>query len=124
MLLVEVAWTSDVVGRTSSRRAKTDLIAGLLRRADAAEAAMAGVSGAGSQARRRSLLDAVLGVATQVEQDFLRALLSGELSQGALAGLMVDAVAVAADVPVAAVRRASPTSPTWPGPLSAAGTRP
>jgi len=62
--------------------------------------------GAGSSGRRRELLDAVLGRATAPEADFLRRLLTGELRQGALAGLMADAVAKAADVPSALARRA------------------
>jgi DNA ligase-1 len=64
-------------------------------------------SGPGSQARRRELLAGVFGRATEPEQTFLRRLLSGELRQGALAGVMTDAVARAADVPLAALRRAA-----------------
>jgi len=45
--------------------------------------------------------------ATEVEQSFLRRLLTGELRQGALAGMMADAVATAAHIPAAAVRRAA-----------------
>ncbi|MEO7428849.1 MAG: RNA ligase family protein, partial [Acidimicrobiales bacterium] len=41
------------------------------------------------------------------EADFIRRLLTGELRQGALAGLMTDAVAKAAGVPLAAMRRAA-----------------
>jgi DNA ligase 1 len=65
------------------------------------------VSGAGSQALRRRLLDDLFGGATVREQAFLRRLLGGELRQGALEGVMVDAVARAADVPLADVRRAA-----------------
>jgi DNA ligase-1 len=63
-------------------------------------------SGTGSQARRREALARLFGAATEVEQRFLRGLLTGELRQGALEGVMVDAVARAAEVPVAQVRRA------------------
>jgi ATP-dependent DNA ligase I len=63
-------------------------------------------SGAGSQARRRNLLGDLLARSTEGEQRFLSGLLSGELRQGALAGVMVDAVARAVDVPSAEVRRA------------------
>jgi len=49
----------------------------------------------------------LFGAATSDEQQFLRRLLGGELRQGALSGVMADAVAVAAAVPVAAVRRAA-----------------
>ncbi|HSC91534.1 MAG TPA: ATP-dependent DNA ligase [Gaiellaceae bacterium] len=68
---------------------------------------LAEVTGPGSQALRRGLLAELLGRATAEEQRFLVALLLGELRQGALEGVMVDAVARAAGVPVAAVRRAS-----------------
>ena len=64
-------------------------------------------SGAGSQARRRDLLAALFARATAEEQDFLRRLLTGELRQGALDGVMADAVAKAAEVPAVEVRRAA-----------------
>jgi ATP-dependent DNA ligase I len=64
-------------------------------------------TGTGSQRRRRDLLDALFAAATPGEQLFLRRLLGGELRQGALLGVMTDAVARAADVPVADVRRAA-----------------
>ncbi len=65
------------------------------------------VSGKGSQGRRAELLTAVFTAATDVEQTFLRRLLSGELRQGALVGVMADAVARAGGVPAAGVRRAA-----------------
>jgi DNA ligase-1 len=64
------------------------------------------LAGPGSQAARRAALAALFAAATEPEQRFLRALLTGELRQGAQAGLMVDAVARAAGVPRDAVRRA------------------
>jgi DNA ligase-1 len=64
------------------------------------------MTGAGSSVRRRQLLEDLLGRATVPEADFLRRLLTGELRQGALAGLMADAVAKAAGVPGAIARRA------------------
>ena len=73
---------------------------------DAALAGVAGLSGAGSQAARRAALHALLARATASEQAFLRALVLGDLRQGALAAVVGDAVAKAAGVPVAAVRRA------------------
>jgi len=63
-------------------------------------------SGKGSAAERKRLIGEVLAAATSDEQYFLVRLLSGELRQGALDGVMTDAVARAADVPVAQVRRA------------------
>ncbi len=62
--------------------------------------------GAGSQDRRARILEDLFARSTEAEQDFLRRTLTGEVRQGALAGLMVDAVAEAYDVPAAAVRRA------------------
>ena len=63
-------------------------------------------TGSGSAARRRELLEALLGRATEPEAAFLVGLLTGGLRQGALAGLMADAVAKAAAVPGAIARRA------------------
>ena len=63
-------------------------------------------TGPGSTTRRRELLEGVLGRATAPEADFLRRLLTGELRQGALAGLMADAVAKGAGVPGEIARRA------------------
>lgn len=67
---------------------------------------LAATSGRGSTATRRDLLTDLLGRATEAEQHFLVQLLGGELRQGALEGVMTDAVAAAADLPVEAVRRA------------------
>lgn len=64
------------------------------------------MTGAGSQERRARTLDDLFARATEAEQDFLRRTLTGEVRQGALAGLIVDAVAGAYEVPAAAVRRA------------------
>ncbi len=73
---------------------------------DAAIAEISVVAGAGSQARRRDLLAALFGAATADEQRLLVGLFSGELRQGAQAGLLADAIAKAAEVPLTAVRRA------------------
>jgi DNA ligase-1 len=64
------------------------------------------MSGSGSQAARREALGALFAKATDDEQAFLRRLLIGDLGQGALEGIVVTAVAAAADVPLDAVRRA------------------
>jgi DNA ligase-1 len=66
-----------------------------------------GLAGAGSQAARREGLHDLFRRATEPEQRFLRGLLMGEIRQGALEGVMVDAVSRAADVPLADVRRAA-----------------
>ncbi|GIF18889.1 DNA ligase-1 [Actinoplanes tereljensis] len=73
---------------------------------DAAIADISVVAGAGSQARRRELLGALFGAATVDEQRLMIGLFSGELRQGAQAGLLADAIAKAAEVPLVAVRRA------------------
>jgi DNA ligase 1 len=78
-----------------------------VRDVDARFSAVKATSGAGSQARRAQLLGELFTTATEPEQQFLRRLLGGELRQGALAGVMADAVAQAADVPLADVRRAA-----------------
>jgi DNA ligase 1 len=63
-------------------------------------------TGSGSGAERRRILDVLFTRATADESDFVQRLLVGGLRQGALAGLMVDAVAKAADVPADLARRA------------------
>jgi len=73
---------------------------------DAACERIGALSGPGSQAARREAVAALFAVATEREQRFLRALLTGELRQGAQEGVMVEAVARAAEVPRDAVRRA------------------
>lgn len=73
---------------------------------DSALDRFAAVKGAGSTAARRKLLTGLFERATADEQDFLLRLLVGELRQGALEGVMVEAVARAAELPAAEVRRA------------------
>ena len=67
---------------------------------------VARTSGKGSAQRRTELLGTLFGAATVAEQRFLMHLLTGELRQGALEGVMLDAVAAAAEVDKEAVRRA------------------
>src|SRR5262245_51151161 len=64
-------------------------------------------TGPGSGGARHAILEDVLGRATAEETDFVRRLIGGELRQGALAGLMADAIAKSASVPAALVRRAA-----------------
>jgi ATP-dependent DNA ligase I len=73
---------------------------------DGALTRLAATVGKGSQAGRRAVLAELFGRATEPEQRFLTALLMGELRQGALEGVMVEAVARAANVPAREVRRA------------------
>jgi len=67
---------------------------------DRAFGELAEIAGAGSQARRRAAVDALFAQATEAEQTFLRLLVGGELRQGALDGVMADAVARATGIPL------------------------
>ena len=89
---------------------------------DAVFADVGAVTGAGSQAARRRLLATLFGRATPGEREFLSRLLAGELHQGALEGVMVEAVARAAGVPAAEVRRAHLLGGSLPAVASAALT--
>jgi ATP-dependent DNA ligase len=53
------------------------------------------------------LLRDLFARSTTAERDFIIRLFAGELRQGALAGVMLDAIAAAANLPVALVRRAA-----------------
>ena len=152
MLLADVVVASKGVTATSSRSAKVEILAELLRRLDADEVApavgfLAGVprqgrvgvgyatiygvevaaaaepsltiddldraiseiqelAGSGSATRRKQILAALLGKATADEADFVKRLFTGELRQGALAGVMADAIAKAAGVSGELARRA------------------
>uniref|UniRef100_UPI0031E20BB3 ATP-dependent DNA ligase n=1 Tax=Saccharothrix mutabilis TaxID=33921 RepID=UPI0031E20BB3 len=81
---------------------------------DAALGAYAAISGKGSAQRRLEALTSLFGRATAEEQDFLRRLLTGELRQGALEGVMLDAIARAAGAPGEDVRRAFMLSGSMP----------
>ncbi|MBO0677421.1 ATP-dependent DNA ligase [Mycolicibacterium sp. S2-37] len=168
MLLVDVAAVSAEVGATSSRLAKTSLIADLLTRTkdphavavvvswlsgelpqrqigvgwaalrslpgpaaapsltvtgvDALFSEIGAVAGKGSQARRAELVAGLFAAATSAEQTFLRRLLTGELRQGALLGVMADAVAKATALPAADVRRAAMLAGDLPAVAAAALT--
>lgn len=65
------------------------------------------VGGAGSARARGDILSGLLARATAAEQDFIRRVFTGELRSGALEGVVAAAVADAADVPAALVRRAA-----------------
>ncbi len=78
-----------------------------LSEVDATLRRVGALTGSGSQAARRRELGALFARATEPEQRFLRGLLMGEIRQGALEGVMIDAVARAAGVPLADVRRAA-----------------
>jgi DNA ligase-1 len=89
---------------------------------DAAFGEIGGVAGKGSQARRAELVNGLFAAATESEQTFLRRLLGGELRQGALVGVMSDAVAKAADIGAPVVRRAAMLGGDLPAVAAAALT--
>jgi DNA ligase-1 len=152
-LLAEVVRASAAVTATSSRLAKTSVIADCLRALEPDEIEIAlpylsgdlrqgrltlgyatlqsamgnaavapgltllevdrafeqlkSVRGKGAAAARQRQLKDLFEKATAQEQDFLLRLIVGELRQGALEGVMLDALAAAADVPAAEIRRAA-----------------
>ena len=69
--------------------------------------ALKAVRGNNSAAHRRQLLGDLMARATSEEQQFLFALAIGEVRQGALEGVMAEAVARAASLPPDRVRRAA-----------------
>ena len=73
---------------------------------DAALDRLVQVRGKGAGAERARLLHELFVRATADEQDFVVRLLIGELRQGALEGLMVEAIAKASALPLEEVRRA------------------
>jgi DNA ligase-1 len=89
---------------------------------DAVFGAIGATSGAGSQARRAALLAELFAAATAEEQLYLRRLLGGKLRQGALLGVMAEAIAKAASVPASDVRRAAMLGGDLPAVASAALT--
>jgi DNA ligase-1 len=77
-----------------------------LRQVDETFTRVAAVAGKGAGRERIRLLGDLMGRATAEEREFLARLVMGELRQGAVEGLMLEAVARAAEVPPEAVRRA------------------
>jgi DNA ligase 1 len=74
---------------------------------DAALERVGATVGAGSKGERTRILSALFARATRPEQDFLTRLLLGELRQGALESLMIEAVAAAASLPASSVRQSA-----------------
>lgn len=77
-----------------------------VRELDATFSRLAAANGPGSQAARRGELQALFARLIEPERRFVLGLLSGELRQGAQSGLMAEAVAQAAGVTPAEIRRA------------------
>ncbi len=67
---------------------------------------VAAISGDGSAAERGRALDDLFRAATEAEQQFLYALLTGNVRQGASVGVVVDAIAKGSEVSAASARRA------------------
>jgi DNA ligase-1 len=99
------------VGPAALSRASSAIAAGAggleLLEVDRAFADIAAIAGPGADSRRGERLAALLARATGEEQEFLLRVAIGELRQGALEGLVADAVAAAFAVPGADVRRAA-----------------
>jgi DNA ligase-1 len=98
---IGVGWASLRDAPAGGERASDLTVADV----DAAFERIGACAGPGSVAERRRLLGDLMARTSEAEQRFLVRLLSGDLRQGALAGVMTDAVAKAADVRLAAVRR-------------------
>jgi DNA ligase-1 len=78
-----------------------------LKQVDDSLSEIEATSGKGSTQLRAERLRALFAQATTAEQDFLFRLLIGELRQGALEGIMVEALAKASGAPIDKVRRAA-----------------
>src|SRR5688572_31819723 len=77
-----------------------------LAEVDAAFTRLAETSGTGSAGARQQQLRTLLQHGTASEQDFLIGLVTGELRQGALEGVLLEAVAKASGIPSPTIRRA------------------
>ena len=89
---------------------------------DAALDRVSRLTGTGSRGARAAEVHTLFGRATAPEQEWLRALVSENLRQGAQDSVLLDAVARVAQVPVAAVRRAAMFTPSS-GDVAAAALR-
>jgi len=78
-----------------------------LQDVDRAFEAIAADEGAGSSERRIGALRALMSRGDALQRRFLAELVMGELRQGALEGLVLDAIAKAAGLPLAEVRQAA-----------------
>jgi DNA ligase-1 len=99
---VGVGWASLRYPPPAAAEATLELV-----EVDAAVSRVQAISGRGSQGARREELRVLFGRAIEEEQRFLTGLFLGEVRQGALEGVMADAVAKATRTPAADVRRAA-----------------
>ena len=96
------------VGASAGTSAGASAVSPELRQVDAIFERLQNTRGAGSTAAKTALLRELFARATAEEQDFLARLLFGELRQGALEGVLVEAVARAArSAGAATIRRAA-----------------
>ncbi len=79
----------------------------LLSEVDDTFARIGGFSGAGSKGRKVEALGELLARCTESEQRFLCKLIGGELRQGALEAVLLEAVALSGNLPADRVRRAA-----------------
>jgi len=95
-------------GALSEVRASAAAKASLeLRAVDEALGRIAATTGEGSAVKREQRIGELFSRATREERDFLTRLILGDVHQGALEGVMQDAIAKAADLPAGGVRRAA-----------------
>jgi DNA ligase 1 len=92
---------ADGVGRPPEKATLT------VGQTDQRVAELAGIRGGGSAAHRGAALGDLFLLATAEERAFLLRLLTGELRQGALTGVMIDAIAAASGVAIGEIRRAA-----------------
>lgn len=98
-----IAWAGVSDARPATAAAISELA---LSDVDHIFSELQAVRGKSSTAERRRLLSELLSRSTAEEQNFLMALVIGEVRQGALDGVLLEAVARAADLPSDRVRRA------------------
>ncbi|MBK5267643.1 MAG: ATP-dependent DNA ligase, partial [Acidimicrobiia bacterium] len=67
---------------------------------------LAGLAGPGSVARRTDSINRMFARCTEAERGYLRQILTGGIRQGALEGVVIEAIAIAAAVDADLVRRA------------------
>jgi DNA ligase-1 len=101
---IGVGWATMASARPPAPASESTLE---LRDVDRAFDELQGVSGKRSAAERQRRLAELLARSTAEEQRFLTMLAIGEVRQGALEGVLTDAVARAAQLPAADVRRAA-----------------
>ena len=102
---VGVGWATLQGARDSGSGARVAQLE--IREVDRVLDVVAKTSGKGSSTEKKRLVADLFSKATDEEQDFLFRLITGELRQGALEGIMVEAVAKARDLPADDVRRAA-----------------